>query len=61
MNPAPPDGALVHIAGLTKTFRSGEQDLVVFSNIDLAIYRGERVAVIGESSTGRAPSFSASE
>jgi lipoprotein-releasing system ATP-binding protein len=63
MNTAPRNGgapleddvtsAFVRVAGLTKTFRSGEQDLVVFSNMDLAIARGERVAVIGESGTGK--------
>src|ERR1700694_1667215 len=63
MNTLPHDGhaplaeaatpAFVRIAGLTKTFRSGEQDLIVFSNMDLAIVRGERVAIIGESGTGK--------
>lgn len=49
----PVSGAFLQAAGLTKTFRSGEQDLVVFSNLNLTIARGERVAIIGESGTGK--------
>ena len=61
MSTAPIDGRVpfgepevfVRVAGLTKTFRSGDHDLVVFSNMDLDIARGERVAVIGESGAGK--------
>src|ERR1051326_5560252 len=48
--PTPP---FIRMAGLTKTFRSGEQNLVVFSGLDLVIARGERLAIIGESGTGK--------
>lgn len=47
------DDALIRGAGLTKTFRSGDHDLIVFSNMDFQIARGERVAIIGESGTGK--------
>ena len=57
MNPArvedPANQNFLQIAGLTKTFRSGEHNLIVFSNMHLDIVRGERVAVIGESGTGK--------
>jgi lipoprotein-releasing system ATP-binding protein len=45
--------SLIRCAGLGKTYRSGENELTVFSNMDLAIAQGERIAVIGESGTGK--------
>lgn len=59
MEAAPPaardngNQAWIQAAGLTKTFQSGGNDLVVFSNMTFEIERGERVAVIGESGAGK--------
>lgn len=39
--------------GLSKTFRSGNADLDVFSDLDLNVFSGERLALIGESGTGK--------
>ena len=63
MSSAPRDGqvpveelthqSFVRVAGLSKIFRSGGQDLVVFSNMQLDIQRGEQVAIVGESGAGK--------
>lgn len=42
--------AAVHLG---KVFRSGTQDLVVLEGLDLAVERGELVAVVGESGAGK--------
>jgi lipoprotein-releasing system ATP-binding protein len=38
---------------LTKTYRSGNSDLVVFSDLTLDVHRGERLALVGESGAGK--------
>jgi len=38
---------------LAKRYRSGDDELVVFAGLDLAVKRGERLAVIGESGAGK--------
>jgi lipoprotein-releasing system ATP-binding protein len=38
---------------LTKVYRSGESDLVVFEGIDLEVRRGEMLALVGESGAGK--------
>src|ERR1700704_5959178 len=38
---------------LTKRYRSGESDLVVFSNLYLDVARGEMLALVGESGAGK--------
>jgi lipoprotein-releasing system ATP-binding protein len=38
---------------LAKKYRSGEQELVVFSGLNLEVQRGERVAIVGESGAGK--------
>src|SRR3954471_24520190 len=38
---------------LTKRYRSGDNDLVVFSNLDLDVERGEMLALTGESGAGK--------
>jgi len=45
--------ALVRIEKLTKVYRSGDKDLVIFRDLDLEIAQGEQVAVIGESGAGK--------
>jgi lipoprotein-releasing system ATP-binding protein len=39
--------------GLSKVYRSGESDLAVFAGLDLSVAAGERVALTGESGTGK--------
>src|SRR5271169_4740597 len=38
---------------LTKKFRSGEDELVVFADLNFQVARGERLALIGESGAGK--------
>ena len=38
---------------LTKTYKSGSSDLVVFSGLNLDVYQGEMVALVGESGAGK--------
>jgi lipoprotein-releasing system ATP-binding protein len=47
--------AETHIAArnLTKTFRSGEAELVVFQDISFDVKRGEMLALVGESGAGK--------
>jgi lipoprotein-releasing system ATP-binding protein len=39
--------------GLSKKFRSGDEELVIFSGLSLQVRRGERLAVVGESGAGK--------
>jgi len=39
--------------GLTKIYRSGPSDLVVFRDLDFEVLRGERLALMGESGAGK--------
>src|SRR6266571_8566457 len=43
----------IRARGLTKTYRSGTSDLVVFENLDLDVERGEMLALVGESGAGK--------
>ena len=47
---APP---LLRVCGLTKSFRHGGKELHVLRGIDLAIDRGEMVAIVGASGAGK--------
>jgi lipoprotein-releasing system ATP-binding protein len=47
------DAALIRTENLTKTYRSGNSDLVVFSELNLDVARGERLALVGESGAGK--------
>ncbi len=49
MDPTP----LVRIEKLSKIYRSGEDDLPIFRDLDLMIEAGDQVAVIGESGAGK--------
>jgi lipoprotein-releasing system ATP-binding protein len=44
---------LIRTEGLGKSYRSGESDLVVFSDLNIEVHAGERVAVVGESGAGK--------
>ena len=47
------EGALIRGAGLSKSYISGDHELIVFSNMEFEIARGEKIAIIGESGTGK--------
>jgi lipoprotein-releasing system ATP-binding protein len=49
----PGNHSAIRAVGLTKTYRSGTNELVVFENLDLEVRRGERLAVVGESGAGK--------
>ena len=46
-------GALLRTANLTKIFRSGDEEIVVFDDLNLEVREGEFVALVGESGTGK--------
>src|SRR3954464_13865036 len=47
------DQAYIRARGVTKTYRSGDSDLVVFADLDLDVQQGEMLALVGESGAGK--------
>jgi lipoprotein-releasing system ATP-binding protein len=47
------DEVVIRASRLTKAYRSGDTDLVVFADMDLEVRRGERLALVGESGVGK--------
>ena len=45
--------AAIRGVGLTKTYQSGGNELIVFSEMDFEVHRGERLALVGESGAGK--------
>jgi lipoprotein-releasing system ATP-binding protein len=45
--------ALLRTENLRKAFRSGESDLVLFENLSFQVTKGEMLAIVGESGTGK--------
>jgi lipoprotein-releasing system ATP-binding protein len=43
----------IRARGVTKTYRSGTSDLVVFEDLNLDVERGEMLALVGESGAGK--------
>ena len=43
----------LRVEGLTKVFRSGSSDLVLFDNLSFEVNKGEMLAIVGESGTGK--------
>ena len=46
-------GPLLRVEGLTKIYRSGEEEVTVFADLNLEIRPGEFVALVGESGAGK--------
>lgn len=44
---------MIRIEKLGKVYRSGDSELVIFNDLDLAVEPGDQVAVIGESGAGK--------
>ncbi|WP_305043369.1 ABC transporter ATP-binding protein [Geoalkalibacter sp.] len=55
MIPASPSSAtpLLHLRGLTKSYREGESTRTVFADLETRIAKGERVALLGRSGSGK--------
>jgi lipoprotein-releasing system ATP-binding protein len=43
----------IRAEGLSKSYRSGDTELVIFAGLDLDVARGERLALVGESGAGK--------
>ncbi len=43
----------LRVEGLSKVFRSGSSDLVLFDNLSFEVGRGEMLAIVGESGAGK--------
>jgi lipoprotein-releasing system ATP-binding protein len=48
-----PQDIAIRATGLSKKYRSGADELVVFEHLDLEVERGERLALVGESGAGK--------
>ena len=44
---------LLRVENLKKVFRSGEADLVLFENLSFQVSKGEMLAIVGQSGTGK--------
>ncbi len=48
-----PGGAMLTVEGVTKSFTSGAEELHVLRGVDMAVRRGEIVAIVGPSGVGK--------
>ena len=46
-------GAAIRAEGLTKIYRSGDSDLLIFADLNFEVRRGEMLALVGESGAGK--------
>lgn len=44
---------LMSLSGITKSYRNGDEELQVLKGIDLTVYEGEFVAIMGPSGSGK--------
>ncbi len=51
--PAPADAPLIEIRGLTRTYQMGGEVVRALDGVDLDIFAGELVAIIGQSGSGK--------
>ena len=51
--PSPPNGALVQLRDVVKTYQTAAGDFMVLKGINAAFYRGEFVGIIGKSGGGK--------
>jgi lipoprotein-releasing system ATP-binding protein len=51
-SPTPPQ-PLIQLEKLTRVYRSGDSEVVVFRNLELEVPEGEQLAVMGESGAGK--------
>jgi len=51
--PGPAENCTIRTESLTKRYPSGQTEIVVFQDLQLEVQQGERVAIIGESGTGK--------
>jgi lipoprotein-releasing system ATP-binding protein len=47
------DVSMLRIEGLQKVFRSGKSEVVLFENLSFQVAKGEMLAIVGESGTGK--------
>src|SRR5450755_3718158 len=47
------DAGGIRGVNLTKKFRSGDNDLIIFADLSFEVARGERLALVGESGAGK--------
>jgi len=47
------NSVLLRAEKLTKVYRSGDEEIIVLDELDLEVYAGELVALVGESGTGK--------
>jgi lipoprotein-releasing system ATP-binding protein len=52
-SPTPQGAVAIRGENLTKMYRSGATDLVIFAGLNLEVFRGERLALVGESGAGK--------
>jgi len=44
---------VLRASGLTKKFRSGDQEIIPLDNLEISVARGETIAIVGPSGTGK--------
>ncbi|HEY6248549.1 MAG TPA: ABC transporter ATP-binding protein [Candidatus Angelobacter sp.] len=44
---------ILRVEGLSKVYRSGQSDLVLFENLSFRVRKGEMLAIVGESGSGK--------
>jgi len=53
LHPIEEDTEILRVQGLSKVYRSGQSDLVLFENLSFRVRKGEMLAIVGESGSGK--------